>query len=503
MGKDAQQIENSPDFVVGGGPHSKVPFNSPGYLICGVGACVLAFAYLFLVLTPALESDALNQTFIQRLSFLIACCIAQCAMYFNVERASTKKGVNVLATAGMLLMTVITIPSFMEVPFSMSIVCWMCSGIGFACISPLNLKFLSSLHHNVLIITTAAMFTLAAALACLVSYTEPVMFRLIMLIIIAVSTGCLVLYSNTVVDYAWFRVSMVDTRMRMHLSWKSAGAVVNHSMFLGFSIYLINQLVHLGHFWVILIVVSVIVFVAISTAAEEALGSGRFLDEGVQLRFTLPLAMIGIAPVMLFGESGMLFSACLILLAFIPQEMTNIDAVVESIRFDHLNVIYTYSMSRVMNVVGLGVGYLLGFVANGGIVPQSLNSFVVISFFMLFVAAVMSSAFFKNRYPRTTTLFEDSNLPLSSEGETPAVHPMSWKKRCDAFSESIGLSPRQHDVFILLARGHNASYIERTLVISNHTVKSHTYSIYQKAHVHSKQELIECVEQFEPDRKKY
>ena len=63
----------------------------------------------------------------------------------------------------------------------------------------------------------------------------------------------------------------------------------------------------------------------------------------------------------------------------------------------------------------------------------------------------------------------------------------------------IGLSPRQTEVLVLLSRGHNTKYIEEQLVISNHTAKSHIYHIYQKAGVHSKQEIIEMLERIGSD----
>ena len=56
------------------------------------------------------------------------------------------------------------------------------------------------------------------------------------------------------------------------------------------------------------------------------------------------------------------------------------------------------------------------------------------------------------------------------------------------------LSPREIEVFFLLAKGRNRAYIREELVIGDETVKSHVKSIYRKADVHSQQELIDLLE---------
>lgn len=57
------------------------------------------------------------------------------------------------------------------------------------------------------------------------------------------------------------------------------------------------------------------------------------------------------------------------------------------------------------------------------------------------------------------------------------------------------LSPREIEVFFLLAKGHNRAYIREELVIGDETVKSHVKSIYRKTDVHSQQELIDLLEE--------
>lgn len=65
--------------------------------------------------------------------------------------------------------------------------------------------------------------------------------------------------------------------------------------------------------------------------------------------------------------------------------------------------------------------------------------------------------------------------------------------RCDELAVRFGLTERETDVFRLLARGHNTLHIQEELAITKNTLKYHVRHIYEKADVHSQQELIELL----------
>ena len=56
------------------------------------------------------------------------------------------------------------------------------------------------------------------------------------------------------------------------------------------------------------------------------------------------------------------------------------------------------------------------------------------------------------------------------------------------------LSPREIEVFFLLAKGRNRAYIANELAIGDETVKSHIKSLYRKMDVHSQQDVIDLVD---------
>ena len=71
----------------------------------------------------------------------------------------------------------------------------------------------------------------------------------------------------------------------------------------------------------------------------------------------------------------------------------------------------------------------------------------------------------------------------------------SLEQVCGRLSERFGLTAREQDVLLLLAKGRTASYIARDLVVSEPTVRTHMSHIYRKMDVASHQQLLDTVEQ--------
>ena len=65
--------------------------------------------------------------------------------------------------------------------------------------------------------------------------------------------------------------------------------------------------------------------------------------------------------------------------------------------------------------------------------------------------------------------------------------------------EKYRLSPREREVLRILLKGRDAKYIMDTFYISQSTAKTHIYNIYRKLDVHSRQELLDLVDETEPD----
>ena len=89
-----------------------------------------------------------------------------------------------------------------------------------------------------------------------------------------------------------------------------------------------------------------------------------------------------------------------------------------------------------------------------------------------------------------------SDLDLSSEDPTdePRNHARPFIQACTRMGQIARLSAREQNIFELLALGRGSENIAKRLSISLNTARTHTHNVYTKLNVHSRQELIELVE---------
>ena len=122
---------------------------------------------------------------------------------------------------------------------------------------------------------------------------------------------------------------------------------------------------------------------------------------------------------------------------------------------------------------------------SGGFVQNftGMNHMVVMTAMYLFVFVIIM-------------LFRNS-LSENSDAPTNVAAPSALQMRCKTMAEEAHLTPREIEVFMLLAQGRDRSYIQSELYISEATVKTHSQHIYAKLGVHNKQELISLVQQRE------
>ncbi|MEC4294912.1 helix-turn-helix transcriptional regulator [Adlercreutzia shanghongiae] len=83
----------------------------------------------------------------------------------------------------------------------------------------------------------------------------------------------------------------------------------------------------------------------------------------------------------------------------------------------------------------------------------------------------------------------------STAGSSLAVDSVdeALARACLRIQERYGLSDRETEIAVLLAKGRTRPYIREQLFISTNTVATHIKHIYQKLNIHSKEELIDMV----------
>ncbi|MDR2107923.1 MAG: helix-turn-helix transcriptional regulator, partial [Coriobacteriales bacterium] len=156
-----------------------------------------------------------------------------------------------------------------------------------------------------------------------------------------------------------------------------------------------------------------------------------------------------------------------------------------------LNIIALVPNGQAHIWLSIGIGYFLGW----------LLWFIGLSDFWLTQALVALLCVFAV-FHTTIDLQDMQRLAFQDDdpgpNESATAHNGGRLHRffgyCNNVAHQYKLTPRESEVLVLLAKGRNAGYIASTLVLSNHTVKTHIYHIYQKLDINSQQELIDKVD---------
>ena len=119
----------------------------------------------------------------------------------------------------------------------------------------------------------------------------------------------------------------------------------------------------------------------------------------------------------------------------------------------------------------------------GGLEIVALSSLLALlaTFFFLFF---MTSVDIYNAWGMSEILGKDENSSRTACGQG-GFDAEEWRKRTYNLSCRYGLTKREEEVCLLLAQGNTVADIEKLLVLSNSTVKTHVAHIYKKLDVHS------------------
>ena len=77
-----------------------------------------------------------------------------------------------------------------------------------------------------------------------------------------------------------------------------------------------------------------------------------------------------------------------------------------------------------------------------------------------------------------------------------AETPPSDESIFEMIAEDYSLTRREAEVLPYLARGRSAKVIADALYVSENTIRTHTRRILEKTDLHSKQQLIDLIEQY-------
>lgn len=124
--------------------------------------------------------------------------------------------------------------------------------------------------------------------------------------------------------------------------------------------------------------------------------------------------------------------------------------------------------------------------------------FIFISYVLILIVAVHPRLLYERELPHLTLSQQMNEYTLDGEPEIPyesngALVVETVQRRCAYVGKHYNLSSREIDVLSLLAQGRSRPAIQKLLVLSEGTVKTHLSHIYEKLHVSSAQEALDII----------
>ncbi|MDR1358263.1 MAG: helix-turn-helix transcriptional regulator [Coriobacteriales bacterium] len=449
------------------------------------------------------------------------------------DTLSSMQGVLVMLVGSVVLeslaFVVVALPSSLvgmldpTVQLVMALVASVLMGVGQGFMILLWSSFLCTIGEHRIVLFVTLCIGCAAGLVLLRSFLQPSPAVWVTLPIVWLSMGC----------FAYIRFRLPETPKpllvkgktsdrRQHISTKSIVSVIIYCTAIGFAASFI-ACSGSGLFGVVAAAVAVIL-AAVITGLDSA--RFRLITEDHLVKLHAPAAIIGFAPLIFNDLTAQILGCAFLLCFFMIVFIVNLTALSEHVRVYRLNSIRAFGFGRADNAVGFLVGAFLFYLSYfppyellfGTIEQHTWETLLLLGFLAAFVLA--SSFVFGDHYPasrgsaknavKAKAVESKGNMPrgdlytLSTYMLTEPEDPDSkrsgiWTQRVKALSREFGLSPKETEVLFLLAKGRNAEHIQNELVVSRHTAKAHIYHIYQKTGVHSRQALIDMLENVEVD----
>jgi len=233
------------------------------------------------------------------------------------------------------------------------------------------------------------------------------------------------------------------------------------------------------------------------------LGSRVDISISMVQRISLPLIIVGLLFFPYFGDFGIIIFGSLVNIALAHSSIASASNILVESKEFQLHPIKRYASYRTPNWLGFLAGSILAFIVFL-IKPTDLIFELIIA--GLIILVVVAFCFYNpdeaGNTKRLQALLtfpeesEDDNLEdpdtVSSKEEQ---RPAAFREKCKAVQIKYKLTPRECEVFLLLAKGRNAEYIQRKLVLGASTVKTHIYHIYRKMDINSQQSLLDIVDE--------
>lgn len=136
-------------------------------------------------------------------------------------------------------------------------------------------------------------------------------------------------------------------------------------------------------------------------------------------------------------------------------------------------------------VVGADIGHVLNSLAAHDLHAAVLSIGIVLMLFVSYVWIHMRTFSFEKAIQGVAPV----------QDEDPKTLGVDFEGSIQSLSQSHGLTDRETEILLLLAKGRNSLFLQEHFVVSKNTIKTHIKHIYRKLDVHSQQEVIDLIEQ--------
>lgn len=228
------------------------------------------------------------------------------------------------------------------------------------------------------------------------------------------------------------------------------------------------------------------------------LGTKAEIDSGVVQRGSLPLLLGGLLLFPLFGFWGKMVCCGVVITALAHQTLTILYNICIDNKEFRLHPVERYGLSNVPTYIGFLAGAVFSYLimVRFPLSTEHLELAMVVFSLVIVTSFVIYGADERETRQRLNDLLDTAATTVAVLPQQDGVDGVgAFRTRCNEVIAEYKLTPREAEVFHLLAKGRNAEYIARNLVVSTATVKSHIYHIYRKLDVRSQQHLMNIVDE--------
>lgn len=393
---------------------------------------------------------------------------------------------------------------------------FLMSGLGGGFLYVLYGEYLSLFLYSAIEPYVCGIFTTAAIFSIVVLLIDPQY----QLVFVSGFAGIAYIgYGSQMVFYDIHRYPSIgkeESRRKCQIVFRSYLSTTTSGMVLGYALGCLLATQSAQPFSFAIMVGTLIVVFALLTFDALKL---KKVGETLSMRLFLPLVAIFAFPLIFVSDQWKFIFALFLLCGSLVPTTMSITALCTHIAICNLAAIREFAIGRFASLIGIVFGMLLAMLGFSHYVDFLFSPYNLLVSVCIFVLLIIFSASFvmtEDNYPRKSKIHTaagnddsvsvDSGTPIKKiesndrgSGEPEPTqefvrHPGMFHQKCEIVARKYGLSRRQAEVLAMLAKGRNAEYITEKLVISPHTAKAHIYNIYLKLDVHSRQELMDLVE---------